>query len=225
MARRGHLAGGSLAKPSFIFLLGRPGSGKSVIYHLLSEQLRAEGLAEEVMRIDDFPVLQELLNRDTEFKRHYRKEGGFVATDFTILDDVLKEINRKLEELERPGKMIFVEFARDRYAEALKNFDREVLGRSLLLYIYCPYDICVQRNVRRFREARGGTPDEHIAPADIMERYYKYDDYEELFLRSEAELEKQAPAPLVVVRNDVEGLQRLKEGLDKVVVALKPAER
>ncbi|MDI6643333.1 MAG: hypothetical protein QMD95_04735, partial [Candidatus Hodarchaeaceae archaeon] len=64
-----------MARPSFVFLLGRPGCGKSVVYRFLSERLRAEGLAEEVMRIDDFPVLQELLDRDTEFKRHYRKEG------------------------------------------------------------------------------------------------------------------------------------------------------
>ncbi len=206
---------------SYVFLLGRPGSGKSAICRLLSERLRAEGLAEEVMRIDDFPVLQELLDRDTEFKRHYRKEGGFVVTDFAILDDVLKEINRKLKELERPGKMIFVEFARDRYIKALKNFDREVLGRSLLLYIYCPYDVCVQRNVRRFREARSKTLDDHIAPSDIMERYYKYDDYEELYLKSEAGLKRQAPAPLVVVRNDVDGLERLRQALEKVTEALK----
>ncbi|MDI6883755.1 MAG: hypothetical protein QMD00_01235 [Hadesarchaea archaeon] len=210
-----------MARPSFVFLLGRPGCGKSVVYRFLSERLRAEGLAQEVMRIDDFPVLRELLDRDTEFKRHYRKEGGFVVTDFTILDDVLKEINRKLKKLERPGKIIFVEFARDRYAKALENFDREVLGRSLLLYVYCPYDVCVERNIRRFKEARGKTPNDHIAPSDIMERYYKFDDYEELYLKSEAELKREAPAPLVMVRNDAEGLDRLKRELERVVETFK----
>jgi len=54
-----------------------------------------------------------------------------------------------------------------------------------------------------------------------MERYYKYDDYEELYLKSEAELKRQAPAPLVVVRNDAEGLERLKRELKKVTEALK----
>ncbi|MDI6643253.1 MAG: hypothetical protein QMD95_04290, partial [Candidatus Hodarchaeaceae archaeon] len=129
--------------------------------------------------------------------------------------------NRKLKKLERPGKIIFVEFARDRYAKALENFDREVLGRSLLLYIYCPYDVCVERNVRRFKEARGKTPNEHIAPSDIMERYYKFDDYEELYLKSEAELKREAPAPLVMVRNDAEGLDRLKQELERVVETFK----
>ncbi len=215
------MAGGSLTRPSFIFLLGRPGCGKSAIYRLLSERLRAEGLAEEVMRIDDFPVLQELLDRDKEFKRHYRKEGGFVVTDFTILDDVLKEINRKLHKLKRPGRVIFVEFARDRYVKALRNFDNEVLGHSRLLYIYCPYDVCMQRNVRRFKEARGKALDDHIAPSDIMERYYKYDDYEELYLKSDVELKRQAPALLVVVRNDAEGLELLERELEAIVDFLK----
>ncbi len=206
---------------SFVFLLVRPGSGKSAVYRMLGQRLREEGLVSDITRIDDFPVLRELLDRDVGFKRHYRKEGGFVVTDFTILDDVLKEINRKLKELEQPGRVTFIEFARDRYADALKNFDREVLGRSLILYIYCPFDICVERNVRRFREARGKDIDDHIAPTDIMERYYKYDDYEELYLIEEAELKQQAPAPLLVVRNDVEGLERLKRELEKVVEIFK----
>lgn len=207
--------------PSFVFLLGRPGSGKSAIYKNLSKQLVREGLVKEATRIDDFPVLQELLDRDKEFKRHYRKEGGFVVTDFSLLGDVLKEINRKLHELGRPGKVIFVEFARDRYVKALKNFDTKVMKRSLLLYIYCPYGVCVERNVRRFKEAQGKSVDDHIAPTDIMEQYYKHDDYEELYLKSEGELKRQAPATLVVVRNDVEGLESLKRELEKVVSVMR----
>ena len=205
----------------YVFLLGRPGCGKSAIYRALEQRIREAGLAKEVMRMDDFPVLKELLDRDVEFKRHYKKEGGFVVTDFTLLDDVLKEMNTKLKALQKAGRVIFVEFARDKYANALKNFDRGVLDRSLLLYIYCPFDLCVARNVRRFKEAKGKSVDDHIAPSDIMEKYYRHDDYEELFLKSETELKQQAPAPLVVVRNDVGGLERLKLELEKVVKVFK----
>lgn len=201
--------------PSFVFLLGRPGCGKSLIYRKLSERLREHGL--EATRIDDFPILKELLDRDTKFKRHYRKEGGFVVTDFTILDDVLKEINEKLKEEEGPDRVIFVEFARDRYLEALKNFEGNVLKRSLLVYIYCPFDVCVKRNVRRFRESGEKNLDDHIAPTDIMERYYKYDDMEELYLRSEEELRARAPAELVVVRNDVDDERHLNRELEHLV--------
>ncbi|MEM3519948.1 MAG: hypothetical protein QXT22_06020, partial [Candidatus Hadarchaeales archaeon] len=174
-----------------------------------------KGLAKDVERIDDFPILLRLLDEDREFKRHYRKEGGFVVTDFTILDDVLKEIDEKLKNNPDPKKVIFVEFARNNYSSALKNFSREILDRSLILYIYCPYDLCVARNVRRFKE--GKSIDDHIAPSDIMEKYYKEDEYEELFLKSEEKLKKAAPARLAVVRNDVDDLSRLDRELENVI--------
>jgi len=122
--------------------------------------------------------------------------------------------------LRRPGGLIFVEFSRSGYAQALKNFDREVLDRSLIVYIYCPYEVCLERNIRRFKEGARNL-DEHIVPRDLMDKYYRYDDYEELFLKSEDELKKKAPAPMVVIRNDAEGLEKLKREVEKVVPALK----
>jgi adenylate kinase family enzyme len=205
---------------SFIFLLGRPGCGKSVIYNMLGELLRKGKLASEVMRIDDFPVLKEIVDEDKEFKRHLRKEGGFEVTDLSMLDDVLKRINGQLKKLKKHGMVIFVEFSRDSYIHAMKNFDRNVLDRSLILYIYTPFDVCLERNVRRFRE-KPKDLDDHIVPSDMMKRYYRNDDYEELFLKSGDELKKRAPAPLVVVRNDVEGLERLKLELEKAVKVFK----
>jgi hypothetical protein len=186
---------------------------------MLGERLRKK-LASEVMRIDDFPVLKDIVDEDKGFKRHLRKEGGFEVTDFSMLDDVLKRINDQLKKLEKSGRVIFVEFSRESYVHAMKNFDREVLNRSLILYIYTPFDVCLRRNVRRFREGPKGL-DDHIVPSDLMHKYYRDDDYEELFLKSEEELKQQGPAPLMVVRNDTEGLERLKRELEKVVGVFK----
>jgi len=205
---------------SYVFLLGRPGCGKSVVYQLLADRIRREKLADEVMRFDDFPVLKEIAEQDKEFKKHVRSEGGFTITDRSIYDDVLKEMNRRIKWLRKPGRLIFIEFSRSGYARALKNFDREVLDRSLIVYIYCPYEICLERNIRRFKEGAKNL-DEHIVPRDLMEKYYRYDDYEELFLKSEDELKKRAPAPVIVIRNDTEGLEKLKREVEKVVLALR----
>ncbi|KUO40246.1 MAG: hypothetical protein AVW06_02680 [Hadesarchaea archaeon DG-33-1] len=205
---------------SYIFLLGRPGCGKSAVYRLLVDRIRREKLVDAVMRIDDFPVLKEIAQQDKEFKKHVRAEGGFQITDRSIYDDVLKEINRRIKVLQKPSKLIFIEFSRSGYAQALKNFDREVLDQSLIVYIYCPYEVCLERNIRRFKEGAKDL-DEHIVPRDLMEEYYRYDDYEELFLKSEDELQKQAQAPIVVVKNDAEGLERLGGELGKVMTALK----
>jgi len=205
---------------SFIFLLGRPGCGKSVIYNMLGERLRKEKLAREVMRIDDFPVLKDIVDEDKEFKRHLRKEGGFEVTDLSMLDDVLKRINGQLKKLEKHGRVIFVEFSRDCYAHAMKNFDHEVLDRSLILYIYTPFDVCLERNVLRFKEGPKNL-DDHIVPSDMMKKYYRNDDYEELFLKSENELKKLVPAKIIAIRNESDNLEKLKLEIDRTLTELK----
>lgn len=183
--------------------------------------MREEGLAEEFRRVDDYPILKEIIEQDTDFKKHVLAEGEFQITDRSIYDDVLKEVSHRLKGLQKQGRMVFVEFARNNYANALRNFDREVLDRSLIVYIYCPFEVCCERNVRRFKEAGPKGLDEHIVPRDQMEKYYRHEDYEELYLRSEDELRKRSPAPTVVVRNDMESLERLKQELEKVIAALK----
>lgn len=182
----------------------------------MTGQMREQGLGGEFMRIDDYPILKELMERDTDFKKHILVEGEFQITDLTVYDDVLLEINRRLKELGKPGRVIFVEFARRSYVSALEKFDREVLNRSLILYIYCPFDLCLKRNRERLRRP-GKTFDDHIVPEEKMREYYLYDDYEELFLKSEEELRRRAPASLIVVRNDSEGLGSLRQELEKVV--------
>lgn len=209
---------------SYVFLLGRPGSGKSVAYQLLADRILREGVADEVVRIDDFPILKEITERDKDFKRHVRSEGDFLITDRSVYDDVLKEINRRVKRLWGAHKIVFIEFARNSYTEAFENFDREVLDRSLIVYLYCPFEVCFERNIRRFKEKPEGL-DEHIVPRDLMGEYYRRDDYEELFLRSEHELKKQAPAQIVVVKNDTEGLEGLKRELEKVIAALGGTDR
>ena len=52
--------------------------------------------------------------------------------------------------------------------------------------------------------------DDHIVPSDMMHKYYRKDDYEELFLKSEKELKTQAPTKIIVIKNDVESLEKLR---------------
>ncbi len=59
----------------FIFLLGRPGCGKSLIYKILLKKFKKEKIASQFIRIDDFPILKDLLKKDIEFKRHIKKDG------------------------------------------------------------------------------------------------------------------------------------------------------
>jgi adenylate kinase family enzyme len=204
----------------FLFLLGRPGCGKSVIYEMLTEQLKKRGLAREFMRIDDFPILKELLDKDIHCARHRKKAGGFEVTDWTIVDEVLEVINAKIKKLAKPDRLIFVEFARGSYLDALKNFDREVLAKSLILYIFAPYEVCCQRNIKRFKERREGDLDDHIVPPDLMESYYKEDDFEKLLLVSQERLQALTPATVLVIDSQITGRAKLAPEIDRVAKLL-----
>lgn len=204
----------------FVFLLGRPGCGKSVIYEMLTEKLRERGLAKEFIRIDDFPILKELFDKDVHFKRHRRKAGGFEVTDWSIVDEVLKIVNERMKRLEKADRMLFIEFARNNYLQALKNFTPEVLSKSLILYIFAPYQVCYQRNIKRFKEKGGEDLDSHIVPPDLMESYYKEDDFEELLLESEERLKGTSPLPLIVIDSRETGRAKLEPVVAKAAKAL-----
>ncbi|RLD18892.1 MAG: hypothetical protein DRI36_00335 [Caldiserica bacterium] len=165
----------------FIFMLGRPGCGKSYLFkNVFTPVLEEKGY--EVERVDDFPILKKLLSEDKEFKRHVRKEGGFEVTDWSIVDEVLKEMDKVLKDKEEEGKVILVEFARDNYKKAISNFSDYVREKTLLLYIWAPFELCLERNKSRFE--RGKDIDDHIVPTDLMFSYYKTDDLEKVFLEN-----------------------------------------
>lgn len=171
-------------KIKFVFMLGRPGCGKSYLYNnVFVPAFKERGLT-EVERLDDFPVLQKLLDEDTEFKRHVRMNGGFKVTDWTIVDDVLKEMDKILKAKEKNGKVIFVEFARDNYRKALKNFSNYIRLKSLLIYIWAPFDVCLESNLKRFEKKKD--IDDHIVPEILMNTYYRTDDIEQVLMKNKS---------------------------------------
>ncbi|MCK4648761.1 hypothetical protein KAT51_04470 [bacterium] len=207
-------------KYPFIFLLGRPGCGKSVIYEMLTERLKKRGLAKEFIRIDDFPILKELFDKDVHFKRHRKIAGGFEVTDWSIVDEVLKVVNERIKRLEQENRMIFIEFARNNYLQALKNFTPEVLEKSLILYIFAPYQSCYQRNIKRFQEKGGEDLDSHIVPPDLMESYYKEDDFEKLLMESAERFRRASPTPLIVIDSRKTGRAKLEPEIERAAEAL-----
>lgn len=208
-------------KKDYIFLLGRPGCGKSFVYETIIKKLKETEKIEKVERVDDFPILKELLDKDTEFKRHLRKEGGFEVTDFTIVDEVLSTIDSRLEGVKSKNDLVFIEFARADYISALKNFSAGTFARSMIVYIYCPYEVCLARNRKRFEQQKNNALDDHIVPTDLMESYYKNDDIEKLFLSNRPELDKAMPGDFFVIDNASEGLEALIGQFDALIKELK----
>jgi adenylate kinase family enzyme len=200
---------------SYVFLLGRPGSGKSVVYRLAEEELAKKGIT--CSRVDDFLTLKEIFDADTEFKKHIRKDGGFAVTDWAVLDEALRILNAQLKKMKKPDYVIFVEFARDNYEKAMKNFDSELLSESLVFYVYCPYEECYRRNIERFKKAQKSGHDDHIVPMHLMETYYRTDDFENAYLESPDKLKGLSKAGVVVIDSSVSDLKRLPPQIQKIV--------
>lgn len=210
---------------SYAFLLGRPGCGKSAIHRLLTRFLGAGDSRFTQERVDDFPVLQEILAADTDFQRHYLKDGGFAITDFTVADDALKLLSRKVQEKKREHHLIFIEWARPDYTAALRNFDPAVLEESIIFYVRCSFDECLRRNRARFENRTSENLDDHIVPEELMRSWYLDDNYEALWLRDPAALRAAAPTEIYVVDNDQPGLERLERDVQRVVELIRASRK
>lgn len=195
-----------------VFLIGRPGCGKSAVFRIIEQELRARGFKGELERIDDFPLLKHIFDTDVEYKRHRPAPGGGVkVTDGTVWDDLAKGLSDQALKLQSPDRLLFIEFSRDDYRRAFKNFDPKLICRSLIVYIDCPWDVCWERNVRRAKLEKG--LDAHLVSKEEMEITYKYDDHEEL--------PKHVDASILVVRNDSDDLGELRGELREVVEKLR----
>ncbi|MEW6040746.1 MAG: AAA family ATPase [Elusimicrobiota bacterium] len=199
----------------WIFLLGRPGCGKSVVYRIASEKLQQKGI--KTQRVDDFLTLKKIFDADTEFKKHIRKDGGFAVTDWSVLDEALVMLNNELKKMKKPDTVIFVEFARDNYEKAMKNFDSEILSESLIFYVYCTYEECYRRNIDRFEKAKKSGHDDHIVPLHLMETYYRTDDFEKMYLSSPEKLKLLSSAEIIVIDSSITGEETLYPQIEKVI--------
>ena len=149
-----------------IFLLGRPGSGKSSAARRIEKLVRKSC---SVVRINDYDILQEMSETDDS---KFRKVayGGFDVLDFSVLDVALKEEERKAKNKATLTNLIIVEFARSDYYEALKKFSRAFLQDAYFVFFDTDVETCIQRI--RCRVKNKVTSDDYFVSERIIRSYY-----------------------------------------------------
>lgn len=173
-----------------VFIFGRPGSGKSSVAQFIQELAGEKGWSVEY--IYDYKYLKELFLQeiDTNLSENQRrflpigsnKTQGFDVINFEVLDDVLDTIASQMmhEMRERKSaplqekKLRLIEFARNKYEDALGKFGDELLQDACLLYIQANIDNCIERIRRRVGD---GFEFSHYVSEDIMRSYYTKDDW------------------------------------------------
>ncbi|HTI14087.1 MAG TPA: AAA family ATPase [Dictyobacter sp.] len=166
------------------FVLGRPGSGKTTAFRYVQELIQHSGW--KVTRIREYTILQEMFLHDLQQKRFRAiPHGGFDVIDFSVLNEALAKLEDQIRNYEQRAaerELIIVEFARDNYQTALRQFSPAFLQHVNILFVEAELDICIQRIKQRVLNC--AQEDNHNVSEAILREYYGYDNRE--YMRTEA---------------------------------------
>jgi hypothetical protein len=168
--------------PVKLFILGRPGSGKSTAYHYIEKYMGLRYQHWSISRYIDYEFLYAMYQREKLFPvnnspKQFRSTefGGFDVLDFSVLDTALKKLEKQVRQNHYPLKdeLIVIEFARDDYKKALSQFSSSFLKDAYFLYINADLQTCIQRVKNRVT----GSPttdnqDNHFVSEHILTKYY-----------------------------------------------------
>jgi dephospho-CoA kinase len=154
-----------------LFILGRPGSGKSTASHHIAATARSRGWF--VLHLKDYDLLLRMFQADGGKEKFWTREhGGFDVRDLSVFNTALKELEEKIR-LHLPLEKrhtLSIEFARADYHQALKLFSPELLQDAYFLYIESDVETCIQR-IRK-RVAHPLSADDFFVSEDILRGYY-----------------------------------------------------
>ena len=132
-----------------IFLLGRPGSGKSTTAKYIEElSLKIKGW--KLYRFNDHPILEQMLRKGDGRIAH--DGDGFIVHDDTAFEDALKHLNiavTKHLNLDQKDEIVVIEFARSNYTQAVSHFSKNVVEDAYCICINTDIPICITRTRER----------------------------------------------------------------------------
>lgn len=159
-----------------VFVLGRPGSGKTTaIHHLtnIAHQRKYSALC-----VDDYSILHRMSHEEM-YHTCFRSTDheGFDVLDHSVYDTALELLEQQVHDAattEHDG-IVTIEFARNDYWHALQRFSPEFLTDAYFLFVEADLSTCIQRIHQRVHDSR--RVNNHFVSDYIMHSYYKRDNW------------------------------------------------
>lgn len=126
-----------------IFVIGRPGSGKTTAVDYITSLAKSH--QKSVFVINDYNILHQMSLLDTKHLRFISTDfDGFDVIDFLVLDEVLQNIEHDVS-LKNSCDLVTIEFARNEYSRPLSLFSNDFVKKSFFLYLDVDTETCLRR--------------------------------------------------------------------------------
>jgi len=202
--------------PFVLFIIGRPGSGKTTIARKINEDLPSAGVYLRISHISDLEHLRKVFNSNDGGVRRFEKteDGGFFILDATLYDEALVDLSAQVLRERSNKDLLIVEFARRSYLHALEVMSSRGVQPNLIAYVNVDYEIALERNKLRSTQSTG---DRHFVSEKEMRETYTTDDHEELL--------KLGQFNTIIIDNNQAGATGLDEGVFLIIEKIKDATR
>lgn len=177
-----------------VFVIGRPGSGKTIFTGLLKDRVR-EISNKDLAIFNDREILLSFA-RERLYPDLIRltNHDNFTVLDQKIFDLATRAIIEKAV-ASSPAESPFavVEFSRQNYVATFAIVESVTDQYELIIYLTAPLEVCIERNMQRTS---------HVVPESEMRNYFQKDDIEML--------RQKKPERVLVLTND-STIERLEE--------------
>ncbi len=162
-----------------VFVLGRPGSGKSTAARVLNRFFQDRGCT--TRHINDYDILKQMFLADHDHQRFLpTPHNGFDAIDLSVFAVALYEVERLVNFYSPTTDLITIEFARDDYHEAFQCFTPQFLHDAYVLFMDADLETCLHRVHER--TANPQSADDHPSYSDERFRYHYHKDHRSYML-------------------------------------------
>jgi adenylate kinase family enzyme len=161
-----------------LFVLGLPGSGKSTVSRFIVKNVMRHYDDFSATRLSDYNILYEMFEEDKVQQQFFypTAHNGFYVKKIETYDAALMKLEQKVANHKiAKNEFIIIEFARNDYLRAFRNFSKAFLQDAYFLFLDVDIEIGMKRVRDRVKHPDPTTRDDHFVSSYTFEAYRQRD--------------------------------------------------